>query len=88
MENNKDINEFIDMRIERINKKIEKNSKWKQDKKEYKQSYEELYNKLSDKDRLILENIVDSKNSMFYYQARLIYKVAFSDVMTILRFGI
>ena len=80
-----DFEDFMNERIEHNLHKLIKTKKWQKDKKEFQINYNELYKQLSTKQKKLFDNIIETQNSLWYFESRFTYKLAFTDIRSLFK---
>lgn len=81
----RDFEEFISERINHNYSKLRKTRKWQEESNNYNKIYESLYNELGAKQKEKLDKIIETKNSLMYFESCFSYKLAFNDVIKLLK---
>ncbi len=81
----KDIEDFIDNRINNNYNYLTKTKKWQNTIKEFNSVYEKLYKELSEEQQEKLEKIIDIKNTLISYEDNFVYQLAKNDTITLLK---
>ena len=81
----RDFEEFISERINHNYSKLRKTRKWQEESNNYNKIYESLYNELRAKQKEKLDKIIETKNSLMYFESCFSYKLAFNDVIKLLK---
>lgn len=83
MEN--DFEDFVNERISHNYSELKETRRWKKESKEFNSTYFSLYKELNTEQQKMLEKIIESKNSLMYFESQFAYKLAIKDIMMLFK---
>ncbi len=81
----RDFEIFTSERINHNYNKLRKTRKWQEESKNYNKTYESLYNELEPKQKEKLDKLIETKNSLMYFESCFAYKLAFTDIIKLFK---
>lgn len=81
----KDFENFITERINHNYDKLRKTKKWQKEIDTFNLIHSNLYEELSLSQKEKLDKLIESKNSLMYFESIFAYKLAFSDIINIFK---
>lgn len=80
-----DFETFTSERINHNYSKLRKTRKWQEESKVFNELYNSLYKDLTLNQQDKLDKLLEAKNSLMYFESCFAYKLAFTDVIKLLK---
>ncbi len=81
----RDFEDFISERINHNYNKLRQTKYWQEEKDNFNNIYNNLYNNLTLNQQENLDKLIESKNSLMYFESCFAYKLAFIDVIKLFK---